>query len=131
MIIWGFQSFRLTYFSLRWTGAVWWNEPVYLGELVRTYIIQSSTYRGVYYFIKPSEGTVWKQNNFSHIIEPSVLMAKKYKNFLHQENSCFKAFCKLAVLKVPNIPREIPAWQFFSKRTLKFTVKKTLPKMWT
>ena len=51
---------------LRWTSVVWQSEPVHLGEPVRTHII--ICYRGVYYFTKPSEGTVLKWTNFSHII---------------------------------------------------------------
>ena len=40
------------------TGAVWLSEPVHLGKTVLIHIIRLSLYKGIYYFIKPSEGTV-------------------------------------------------------------------------
>ena len=52
-------SLRLIYGSLRSIGAVWRSEPVLVDEAVRTHIIQSFTYREVYYFTNPSEETVF------------------------------------------------------------------------
>ena len=52
-------SLTLIYGSLRSIGAVWRSEPVLLDEAVRTHIIQSFTYREVYYFTNSSEETVF------------------------------------------------------------------------
>ena len=49
----------LTKGSVRWTGAVWRNEPVHLSEPFQTHIIQILIYRGVHYFVKPSKRMVW------------------------------------------------------------------------
>ena len=49
----------VTYGSLRWTGTVWWSEPVHLSELFQTHVIQILIYRGIHYFLKPSRETVW------------------------------------------------------------------------
>ena len=49
---------EISYNSLRSFGAVWRNEPVYLGEPVRTSVNQSFIDKEVYYFTEPIGGTV-------------------------------------------------------------------------
>ena len=74
--MWFLVRLWLTYGSRMWTGAIWRSEPAHLGNSVRTHIITSFTYRGVYYFNEPSKGTVWffgtvwKWTNFFYIIGP-------------------------------------------------------------
>lgn len=52
-------SLTLSWFTYSSIGAVWRSEPVLLDEAVRTHIIQSFTYREVYYFTNSSEETVF------------------------------------------------------------------------
>ena len=59
MIIRDFQSdYGSLMGQLGKTGTFWRGEPVFLGEPVRTDIIHSLFYRGIYYFAKPNKGTV-------------------------------------------------------------------------
>ena len=48
----------LTYDSTRRADVAWRSEIVHLSEPDRTHIIQSFVYKGLYYFVKASKGTV-------------------------------------------------------------------------
>ena len=50
--------FWLTYGSPKWTDVVQRGKAVDIGESVRTYIMKTLIYSGVYYFTEQSEGTI-------------------------------------------------------------------------
>ena len=58
MIMRDFQSVYGSRIGFIYGSLVWKSKPVHLGEPLRTHIVQSLIYRGVYYFTEQREETV-------------------------------------------------------------------------